>query len=217
MTHLIRAAVVVGALATCAAAQTPQALEILHVRGNIYVLFGAGGNITLSVGPDGVLMVDSGDADKARLVLAAIEQLQRQREFAADRGGLGWGAETRSTCCCRTRSSWTARSQSATSSTRTRIRIMSAATRTLLRLAARSLAATLPVISGTPRWARRSSRTKTWRSGCEHRPPAGQPFRFARSRPRRTTATECGSATSSTAKASRSCIDLRRTPTATAS
>ena len=97
MKHLIRAAVVLGALATCASAQTPQALEILHVRGNIYVLFGAGGNITLSVGPDGVLMVDSGDADKAPLVLAAIEQIQRQRAFVADRGGLGWGAETRST------------------------------------------------------------------------------------------------------------------------
>jgi cyclase len=96
MTHLVRAAIVVGALATCAAAQTPQPLEILHVRGNIYVLFGAGGNITLSVGPDGVLMVDSGEADKAPMVLAAIEQLQRQREFAADRRGLGWGAETRS-------------------------------------------------------------------------------------------------------------------------
>ena len=96
MTHLIRAAVVVGALATCAAAQTPQALEILHVRGNIYVLFGAGGNITVSVGPDGVLMVDSGDADKAPLVLAAIEEIQRQRALGTDRTGLGWGAETRS-------------------------------------------------------------------------------------------------------------------------
>jgi len=97
MMHVIRVAVVAGALATCAAAQTPQALELLHVRGNIYVLFGAGGNITLSVGPDGVLMVDSGEADKAALVLAAIEQLQRQRDATSDRRGLGWGAETRST------------------------------------------------------------------------------------------------------------------------
>jgi glyoxylase-like metal-dependent hydrolase (beta-lactamase superfamily II) len=97
MAHLIRAAVVVAALAAGAAAQTPDALEMLHVRGNIYVLFGAGGNITLSVGPDGVLMVDSGAADKSGAVLAAIERLQRQQAETVDRRGLGWGAETRST------------------------------------------------------------------------------------------------------------------------
>ena len=95
--HLIRVAVVVAALAADASAQAPAALEVLHVRGNIYVLFGAGGNITLSVGPDGVLMVDSGSADKADAVLAAIGQLQRQLAATADRRGLGWGAETRST------------------------------------------------------------------------------------------------------------------------
>ena len=33
------------------------------MRGNIYVLIGAGANITLSVGLDGVLLVDSGSAE----------------------------------------------------------------------------------------------------------------------------------------------------------
>ena len=94
---LIRAAAVSVLLAAGAAAQTPPPLEMLHVRGNIYVLFGAGGNITLSVGPDGVLLVDSGSADKADASLAAIEQLQRQLAATAERRGLGWGAETRST------------------------------------------------------------------------------------------------------------------------
>ena len=97
MTHLIRVAILVGALAAGAAAQAPAPLEMLHVRGNIYVLFGAGGNITLSVGPDGVLMVDSGSADKAEASLAAIQQLQRQLDVTRERRGLGWGAETRST------------------------------------------------------------------------------------------------------------------------
>ena len=96
MRHLLRIVILVLALASAAAAQAPGALEMLHVRGNIYVLFGAGGNITLSVGPDGVLMVDSGTADKAEAVLAAIQQLQRQLEATAARRPLGWGAETRS-------------------------------------------------------------------------------------------------------------------------
>lgn len=97
MTSLIRVAVVVAAVAASAAAQAADALEVLHVRGNVYVLFGAGGNITLSVGPDGVLMVDSGSADKADLVVAAIDELQRQRAAVVERRGLGWAAETRST------------------------------------------------------------------------------------------------------------------------
>jgi len=84
-------------LAVGVSAQAPPALEMLHVRGNIYVLFGAGGNITLSVGPDGVLLVDSGSADKTDAILAAIEQLQRQLAATVERRGLGWGAETRST------------------------------------------------------------------------------------------------------------------------
>jgi glyoxylase-like metal-dependent hydrolase (beta-lactamase superfamily II) len=90
--------VLVGVVLTsgAAAAQTSQTLEVLPVRGNVYVLFGAGGNITMSVGPDGVLLVDSGSTERAPQVLAAIEQLQRQLDQSRDRLGPGWGAETRS-------------------------------------------------------------------------------------------------------------------------
>jgi glyoxylase-like metal-dependent hydrolase (beta-lactamase superfamily II) len=95
-TGFFRAAVMCVALGAATAAQAPDALELLHVRGNIYVLFGAGGNITMSVGPDGVLLVDSGTADKADAVLRAIQGLQRQLDATADRRPLGWGAETRS-------------------------------------------------------------------------------------------------------------------------
>jgi cyclase len=96
MRPLICAAAVVAALTANLAAQAPDGLELLHVRGNIYVLFGAGGNITMSLGPDGVLLVDSGTADKADAVLNAIQQLQRQLAATAERRPLGWGAETRS-------------------------------------------------------------------------------------------------------------------------
>jgi glyoxylase-like metal-dependent hydrolase (beta-lactamase superfamily II) len=96
MRHVTRVVIVLAACAAAAAAQAPGALEVLHVRGNIYVLFGAGGNITMSVGPDGVLLVDSGSANQAEAVLASIQQLQRQLDATAARRPLGWGAETRS-------------------------------------------------------------------------------------------------------------------------
>src|SRR6516164_1507305 len=53
-------------------------IEIVPVRSHVYLLAGAGGNITLSVGPDGVLLVDSGLAQYADKVLAAIRQLSRE-------------------------------------------------------------------------------------------------------------------------------------------
>src|ERR1035438_10496848 len=70
------------ALLTClaglACAQQPADVHILPVRKNIYMLVGAGGNITISAGPDGVLLVDSGLANMADKVLAAINQLSQQ-------------------------------------------------------------------------------------------------------------------------------------------
>jgi cyclase len=53
-------------------------VHVLHVRKNIYMMVGAGGNITLSVGSDGVLMVDSGLAAMSGKVIAAIDELSRQ-------------------------------------------------------------------------------------------------------------------------------------------
>jgi len=50
-------------------------LHILPVQGNIYMLVGAGGNITLSIGKDGILLVDSGLAPTSDKVLAAIRKL----------------------------------------------------------------------------------------------------------------------------------------------
>jgi cyclase len=72
-----------------------QQLEVLPIRGNVYMLAGAGGNIALSVGPDGVLVVDTGSVQNADRVLAAIQQLQNQ---TATNGLPAWtyAAETRS-------------------------------------------------------------------------------------------------------------------------
>jgi len=74
----------------------PGDLEVLHVRGNIYILGGAGPNITLSIGKDGVFMVDSGRADMADKILAAIKrtglELARFRQpVTQNEGGGGSG------------------------------------------------------------------------------------------------------------------------------
>ena len=69
------------------AAQTPRStaavqpiatigdLHVLPVKGNVYMLVGAGGNITLQIGNDGVLLVDTGIGRTADPVIAIIKQI----------------------------------------------------------------------------------------------------------------------------------------------
>jgi glyoxylase-like metal-dependent hydrolase (beta-lactamase superfamily II) len=52
-----------------------QDLEIVPVRGNIYMLSGAGSNITVSIAKDGVFLVDSGTAQMSDKVLSSIQRL----------------------------------------------------------------------------------------------------------------------------------------------
>ena len=60
-------------------------VRVEPVRGHIYLIAGAGGNIIASIGPDGVLLVDSGLKQNAGKVLAVLDQLNREM---ANRGGL---------------------------------------------------------------------------------------------------------------------------------
>jgi len=53
-------------------AQPAGEVHVFPVRGNVYMLTGAGGNITLQTGKDGVLLVDSGLAAMSGKVVAAI-------------------------------------------------------------------------------------------------------------------------------------------------
>ena len=53
------------------------ALELLPVRGNVSMLAGAGGNITVQVGNDGVLLVDSGAAGMSDKVLESIRTVSK--------------------------------------------------------------------------------------------------------------------------------------------
>jgi cyclase len=78
-----------GAIAACVLAaatgfaQSPTdfsavEVEILHVQGNVYALFGAGGTTTVHVGPAGVLVVDTQYAGMSEKLLAAIRSLSDQ-------------------------------------------------------------------------------------------------------------------------------------------
>ena len=50
-------------------------IQVLPVQGNVHVLIGAGGNITVQAGNDGVVMVDTGVANMSQKVIAAMRSI----------------------------------------------------------------------------------------------------------------------------------------------
>ena len=71
---LVLAAVATLGVAGMMAQQNFDDVEVqsVHVKGNIWMLVGAGGNVTLSVGDDGVLVVDTQFAGMADKLVAEI-------------------------------------------------------------------------------------------------------------------------------------------------
>jgi glyoxylase-like metal-dependent hydrolase (beta-lactamase superfamily II) len=67
----------VGYAAASEAQQNFDAVEVhaLQVRDSIYMLVGAGGNITLQLGDDGILLVDTQFAPLSQKIVAAIRQI----------------------------------------------------------------------------------------------------------------------------------------------
>jgi cyclase len=57
------------------AGAAPAGLETIQIRPNVYVIFGAGSNITMQVGEDGVILVDTGTAAQAPAVVAAVKAI----------------------------------------------------------------------------------------------------------------------------------------------
>jgi glyoxylase-like metal-dependent hydrolase (beta-lactamase superfamily II) len=55
--------------------ETSDGLEVVQIRPNFYVIGGAGGNIVVQIGPEGVILVDSGSREMADKVLAAIQKI----------------------------------------------------------------------------------------------------------------------------------------------
>jgi glyoxylase-like metal-dependent hydrolase (beta-lactamase superfamily II) len=66
-------------LSPLALAQTPPDIEVLHVRGNVYMFASDDGNVTVQVGEhrdnDGVLLVDTGPASMTDHLLAELAKL----------------------------------------------------------------------------------------------------------------------------------------------
>ena len=50
-------------------------LHVMPIRGNVFMLVGAGSNVTVSAGVDGVLVVDAGTAAMADKTLAMIIEI----------------------------------------------------------------------------------------------------------------------------------------------
>jgi cyclase len=55
--------------------QASDELDVVQIRPNFYVIAGAGGNIVMQTGPDGVILVDSGRTAMADKVLAAVQKI----------------------------------------------------------------------------------------------------------------------------------------------
>jgi glyoxylase-like metal-dependent hydrolase (beta-lactamase superfamily II) len=53
----------------------PEGIDLVRMRQNFYVIAGAGGNIVMQVGPEGVILVDSGSAEMADKVLATVRRV----------------------------------------------------------------------------------------------------------------------------------------------
>ena len=90
----VRAGLVLGLLGIAAAglcgppahaadatAAPPPEIHTYHVQGNVYALFGAGGNVVVQVGEQGVMVIDTGIRPMAEKLAAAIKQLAGTRQI----------------------------------------------------------------------------------------------------------------------------------------
>ncbi len=75
--RLILVSTLLATIVSSAAAEDFSKVEIkaIHVAGNIYMLSGSGGNIGVSAGPDGILLVDDQFAPLAEEIEAALKEL----------------------------------------------------------------------------------------------------------------------------------------------
>ena len=64
-----------NALLAGALLQRSDDLDVVQVRPDFYMIAGAGGNVAAQIGPAGVVLVDTGSAQMADAVLAAIKRL----------------------------------------------------------------------------------------------------------------------------------------------
>ncbi|RPI64626.1 MAG: MBL fold metallo-hydrolase [Lysobacterales bacterium] len=70
---VVLAGAALAAVSTAVSAQS--SIETYHVQGNVHLLLGAGANVAVQVGEDGVLVVDTGGTASREAVLAAIREI----------------------------------------------------------------------------------------------------------------------------------------------
>src|ERR1051325_1739620 len=80
MRRLLIGGGIIPALVVITAAQgrpapRTEGIEVLDLRPGVHMIAGAGANVTIQVGDDGVIVVDSGSASNAAAVLAAIKTI----------------------------------------------------------------------------------------------------------------------------------------------
>jgi glyoxylase-like metal-dependent hydrolase (beta-lactamase superfamily II) len=57
------------------ASGSPGQIQVVHVQGNVHMLIGAGGNVVVQAGDEGVLVIDTGTSARGADVLAAIRKI----------------------------------------------------------------------------------------------------------------------------------------------
>jgi cyclase len=73
---VVKLTIAAAALATAATAAVAQdSIDTYHVQGNVHLLLGAGSNVAVQVGDDGVLVVDTGSRASRDALLAAVKEL----------------------------------------------------------------------------------------------------------------------------------------------
>lgn len=72
---LLAAGVAAGTSFTPLSAQQPDAVEIVQVTSDIYMIAGIGGNVTVQVGPQGLFVVDTGSEATSAQTVAAIRRI----------------------------------------------------------------------------------------------------------------------------------------------
>lgn len=73
--RVLKVTVAIAALAAAAGAAAQGAIESYHVQGNVHMLVGAGANVAVQVGEEGVLVVDTGATASREALLAAVKKL----------------------------------------------------------------------------------------------------------------------------------------------
>ncbi len=72
---MLKLTVAVAALAGAACAFAQGSIESYHVQGNVHLLTGAGANVAVQIGEEGVLVVDTGATASREALLAAVKKL----------------------------------------------------------------------------------------------------------------------------------------------